>query len=143
MFETHFQVISQSDDIDLLQLLFQKDQWDILKPVEFTRNDSDFLVAQLLVHRPGVLIMGIGVHPQITGSRLPRVVFIKRDKSLPVAAVSCVWINHQSMQHHDFIVFSRILPVPLRVSSNLLIVNNSSSNDLALVVFQDEKVASF
>lgn len=113
-----------------------------LKPIEDAGNNTRLYVPQLLIQGPGICVFFIGVHSKVFAAMRSGIVFIKCNKSLPVAFSHRCWGDYQRMKYHDVLVGRGIVPVCSVVDIHLLLVDDPGSNDLAVILL-NKQIAPF
>ena len=101
-------------------------------PVEITRHDIRFAIAEARVQMPRRDISLVRIDTQDGAARLPRAVLIKLRKGPADAAAGQVRIHGQRVQDHDLAVFGRIQPVPVRIDVDLPLVDDAGGRHAAV-----------
>ena len=101
-------------------------------PVEITRHDICFAIAEARVQMPRRDISLVRIDTQDGAARLPRAVLIKLRKGPADAAAGQVRIHGQRVQDHDLAVFGRIQPVPVRIDVDLPLVDDAGGRHAAV-----------
>ena len=71
--------------IGCFQILLKAYKLHIRNPVEYTWNDIDLLISQLLIHLSGSCVDGVGIHAQFMAAMIQGILFIEGHKGFTIA----------------------------------------------------------